>query len=80
MVMSAMPHDYASVLTMEQRVKDAALTHEDLESTMDVHYWLLYPRNVLNDHGDDGEEIGLSAFNGVCFNLEQMVPRQMTVL
>jgi hypothetical protein len=66
-VMSAAPNEYASVLTTEQRVKGAALTLEDLESTMDVHYRLLYPRNVSNDRQDDGEEIGLSAFNGVCF-------------
>jgi hypothetical protein len=66
-VMNAAPDEYASVLTAEQRTKGATLTLEDLESAMDVHYRLMYPRDVSNDLSDDDGEIGLSAFNGVCF-------------
>jgi hypothetical protein len=52
----------------EQRIRGNALSLEDLESAMTIHYQKLYPREEPDDHSSkDGNKIGLSAFNGVCF-------------
>jgi hypothetical protein len=53
---------------MEQRIRGNVLSLEDLESAMTIHYQKLYPREGSDDcNSKDGNKIGLSAFDGVCF-------------
>jgi hypothetical protein len=69
-VLSATPEEYAPILTTEQRIRGNALSLEDLESAMTIHYRKLVvpPREGSDDRNSkDGNKIGLSAFNGVCF-------------
>jgi hypothetical protein len=69
-VLSATPEEYAPVLTTEQRIRGNALSLEDLESAMTIHYRKLVvpPREGSDDRNSkDGNKIGLSAFNRVCF-------------
>jgi hypothetical protein len=55
-------------LTTEQRIRGNALSLEDLESVMTIHYQKLYLREGSDDRNlKDGNKIGLSAFNGVYF-------------
>jgi hypothetical protein len=67
-VLSTAPEEYAPILIMEQRTRGNAFSLEDLESGMTVHYQKLFPREGSDDcNSKDGNKIGLSAFNGVCF-------------
>jgi hypothetical protein len=67
-VLSTAPEEYVPILMMEQRIRGNALSLEDLESAMTIHYRKLYPREGLDDcNSKDGNKIGLLAFNGVCF-------------
>jgi hypothetical protein len=62
-VQDAANPEYQLVLTAEQRQKGTLLSIQDLESAM-TQYW----RQISGTtHKDDGNEIALMAFQGVCF-------------
>ena len=64
-VVSVATEEYAAVLTTEQRIQGNSLTIDHLESAMTQHFRKLYPDG--DTKSNSGNEIGLAAFNGVCF-------------
>jgi Reverse transcriptase (RNA-dependent DNA polymerase)/Zinc knuckle len=64
------PQEYQQVLTIEQRIKGAALTVDDLESAMTQHFRCVYGSRANNiSKNDDGteKEVTLVNIKGNCF-------------
>ena len=64
-IIDAAHEDYQSVLTAEQRRLGTSIELADLQSVMNQQWRALQGSNSGED--EDGEELNLSAFNGVCF-------------
>ena len=64
-IIDAAHEDYQSVLTAEQRRLGTAIELDDLQSVMNQQWRALQGGSLAED--EDGEELNLSAFNGVCY-------------
>jgi hypothetical protein len=61
-VLAAAPNEYIPLLTAEQRAQQSNLTLDHLQDAMMTRW-----RQIHNDVGqDDGNEVTLSAFDGIC--------------
>jgi hypothetical protein len=61
---------YHSVLTSEQRTKGADLTMDDPEDTMN-QLWRQGGGSQNKHTGNDGGEMVLAAFGGICYNCQE---------
>jgi Zinc knuckle len=69
------PQKYQQVITIEQWLKGAALTVDDLELAMTQHYRCVYGGRAINSNSknDDGteKEVTLVSIKGNCFKCGQ---------
>jgi hypothetical protein len=67
-VLAATPKEYIPLLTVEQRAQGANLTLDHLQDAM-----MTQCRQTHNDVAqDEGVEVSLSTFDGICYNCQQM--------
>jgi hypothetical protein len=69
-VFAKVPEKYSAVLTSQQSAKGAGLTIDDLEDAMN-QLWRQGGGSQKKHTSDDGGEILLAAFGGVCYNCQE---------